>query len=265
MAMQKLSLILFYLIITTSNVIVAQDRELSLNERIGINNLKDHVTYKRKTAVARQIKYPLMRCDYFEYYISDANDFIDSFDIIFDSEQIEEFRASQWEYLYDQSYDNYTLWGSGYSGEFNEEGVIHLTYIPLSETENIYIQKLIDKEKNCLHPNLRNYIEPVCLLYAGKYRIRIDLMQDGNVRYSSWKKDADISSIPDLVIYGGEISGNRWYRTYVFKNNEYEYRIDESLVGEELSEIGPSFTVSKNGKIIMEISPRDIQIKWFYF
>ena len=49
-----------------------------------------------------------------------------------------------------------------------------------------------------------------CLLFAGKYRIRIDLIRDGNIRYSSWKKDAAISAIPDLVIYGGKRWGNRW-------------------------------------------------------
>ena len=34
-------------------------------------------------------------------------------------------------------------------------------------------------------------------------------------RYSSWKKDAAISAIPDLVIYGGKRWGNRWGGTSV--------------------------------------------------
>ena len=78
------------------------------------------------------------------------------------------------------------------------------------QNPRLYIQRLIDIERKSLHPSLRNYVEPICLLFAGKYRIRIDLMHDGNIRYSSWKKDAATSDIPDLVIYGGKRWGNRW-------------------------------------------------------
>lgn len=60
--MQKLLFIVVSLILSIA--VVAQDKELSLNEKIGINNLKDHVMYKRKESVAMQIKYPLERCGY---------------------------------------------------------------------------------------------------------------------------------------------------------------------------------------------------------
>lgn len=155
-------------------------------------------------------------------------------------------------------FEYYSLQGDGYIGEFNEEGVMNLTHIPLSESETIYIQELIENEKRCLHPSIRNYLKPVCLLFAGKYRIRIDLMKDGDIRYSSWEKDADTFAIPDLVIYGGRRSGNRWGTNYDFKNGEYVYHIGDYFVGD-----GPYFTVSKNEKVIMEISPENIHIKRF--
>ena len=256
--MQKLLLIVISFIATSSNVIVAQDKVLTLNEKIAINNLKDHVMSERKETVANQIKYPLDRCDYFEYNINDKNDFINSFDKIFDSKQIEEFQVSKWEYVYYPMFEYYSLQGEGYIGEFDDSGKMKLTHIPLSESETIYIQGLIDREKKSLHPSLRNYVEPICLLFAGKYRIRIDLMHDGNIRYSSWKKDAATSAIPDLVIYNGKSSGNRWGINYDFKNGEYEYHIEDYFIGE-----GPCFNVSKNGKTIMEISPDNIQIKRF--
>ncbi len=254
--MQKLLFIVVSLILSIA--VVAQDKELSLNEKIGINNLKDHVMYKRKESVAKQIKYPLERCGYFEYRINDKNDLINSFDRIFDSKQIEKFQVSKWEYVYYSMFEYYSLQGEDYIGEFDEYGVMKLTHIPLSESEEIYIQKLIDNEKKSLHPSIRNYLEPVCLIFAGKFRIRIDLMKDGSMRYSSWKKDAITSAIPDLVIYGGESWGNWWGTNYDFKNGEYVYHIEEYFVGE-----GPRFEVSKNGKIIMTIPFDDIQIKWF--
>ena len=79
-----------------------------------------------------------------------------------------------------------------------------------------------------------------------------------NIRYSSWKKDVATSAIPDLVVYNGKSSGNRWGINYDFKNGEYEYHIEDYFIGE-----GPCFNVSKNGKTIMEISPDNIQIKRF--
>lgn len=256
--MTKYYLIEVLFIITICTDLAGQDKVLTTNEKIGINNLKDHVTYRRKEVVAKQIVFPLERCEYFDYHIENSSDFINLFDTIFDSKQIEKFQASKWEYIYVPMFEYYSLQGEGYIGEFNEDGIINLIHIPLSESEAIYIQELIDNEKQCLHPTIRNYLEPVCLLFAGKYRIRIDLMQDGNIRYSSWKRDAVISAIPDLVIYGGKRWGSRWGTNYDFKNGEYEYHIEDYFVGE-----GPCLNVSKNGKTIMDISPNDIQIKRF--
>lgn len=256
--MWKYFLIAISCIIFTNNDIVAQDKELTLNEKISINNLKDHIIHKRKGAVAKQIKYPLERCEYFDLYINEENDFIDSFDQIFDSIQRDEFKTINWGYMFIPTVECFLLQGGGCSGMFDNDGILYLTHIPLSKSEIHLIQELIKREKNCLHPSIRNYSEPVCLLFADKYRIRIDLMQDGKIRYSSWKKDAAISAIPDLVIYDGQRWGSRWGTNYDFKNGEYEYSLSDYFLGD-----GPCFYVRKNGETIMEITPDDIQIKRF--
>lgn len=64
--MQKFLLIVISLLIISGNAVVAQIKELTLNEKIAINNLKNHVMSERKESVAKQIKYPLEQCDYFE-------------------------------------------------------------------------------------------------------------------------------------------------------------------------------------------------------
>lgn len=110
-----------------------------MNEKIGINNLKDHVTYKRKEAVAKHIIFPLKRGSYFDYYIKDQQDFINSFDIIFDDKQIERFRTSEWSYIFFPTYRYYSLQGGDYMGEFDDEGKLLLSSISLSESEkNIF-------------------------------------------------------------------------------------------------------------------------------
>ena len=95
--MKRLLLIGISLISMASLSFTAPQKELTINEKIAINNLKDHVTYRRKEVVAKQIKYPLTRCSYFDYYIKDQKDFINSFDIIFDVKQIDDFRTRNFE------------------------------------------------------------------------------------------------------------------------------------------------------------------------
>ena len=95
--MKRLYLITFFLSFASCFGLSSQDKELTMNEKIGINNLKDHVMYKRKEAVAKQVVFPLERCSYFGYVIHNQKDFINSFDTIFDSNQIEKFQKSEWE------------------------------------------------------------------------------------------------------------------------------------------------------------------------
>lgn len=248
--MKILYLITFFLTYVSCFWPGAPEKHLTMNEKIGINNLKDHVIHKRKIAIAKQITYPLTRCSYFDYYIKDQQDFIKSFDIIFDAKQIEEFGASEWKYIFIPTCEDYSLQGGGYVGEFDEEGILMLSYISMSDSEMHYIQTLIEKEKMTLHSSIRNYKEPECIVYAGKYRIRIDRMPDNTLRYCSWNKDKAISAQPDLVIHGGKVWGTRWGTNYSFKNGEYEYELEDYI----LSEGGPFFTVRKNGTDILIIN-----------
>lgn len=256
--MKTRHLITIFLIVASCFVLEAQDKQLTKNEKIGIDNLKENVTYKRKEAVAKQIKYPLIRCGYFKYAITSQKDFVNSFDIIFDTKQIQEFRTAQWEYIFFPSFECYSLQGDGYVGEFNIDGKLILSGIPLSESEMGYIQSLIEKEKMTLHPSIRNYKEPKYLIYAGKYRIRIDRMPDDTLRYCSWNKDAAISAEPDLVIYGGEECCTQWGNSIIFNNGEYEYTLEDFGLSE-----GAIFSVSKNGTEILVIE-EGISISHYY-
>lgn len=78
--MKRLYLITFFLSFASCFGLSSQDKELTMNEKIGINNLKDHVMYKRKEAVAKQIEYTLTKSSYFGYSIKNQKDFINSFE-----------------------------------------------------------------------------------------------------------------------------------------------------------------------------------------
>ena len=241
--------------------ISAQDKDLSLNEKIAIQNLTDHILHDRVETVAKQINYPLCRNSYYNYNIDSADTFIELYHQIFDAGQKQKFSELKWQYFYirqlidDGGY--YSLQASGFCGFFNEEGLLYLDTIPLSETEDKYIHGLIENEKLQLHPSIRNYKEPICLVHVGKYRIRIDRMYDDSIRYSSWKKDSPTSSKPDIVINNGDIFGNRWHTMFTFKNGEYEYRLFDGVLDDT-----PVLSITRGHEVILELD-QDYSFKYF--
>lgn len=241
----------------------AQELDLTLNEKIAIQNLQDHINHDRIETVAKHIAFPLKRNEYFDYNIESAVEFVNKYHTIFDKSQKQTFSTLDWSYSYvkpvmaDEGY--FCVLASGFCGNFNDDGLLCLDIIPLSETEISYIQKLIEGEKNELHPSIRDYKEPVCLIHVGRYRIRIDRMHDDSLRYASWKKVAPISSMPDLVISNGEMFGNRWHTTFTFTNAEYTYKLVDALI-----DGSPVLSITKDDSVILELDT-DVNYSFKYF
>lgn len=84
-----------------------------------------------------------------------------------------------------------------------------------------------------LHPSIRNFKNLVALIITKDYRIRLDMMDDGTYRYSSWKRDASMDQKPDIVLYNGYY--NEEGRCYTFENEGYEYNLITSNSGYRLS------------------------------
>lgn len=234
------------------------EKPLSQAEKAAISTLKDHVLNKRKELIAEHIKFPLYRDKYFNYVIKDKKGFLEIFDRIFDEKQIENFFHAGWEYYYSVTTESHELladYGS-YYGEITPEGNLLLTSITLSESEKQYLKTLVEKDKKLLHESLRGHENPECIIFAGKYRIRIDEMPDGKLRYASWSKDKPISSAPDIVLHNGEMSGTRWWTSYTFKNGEFTYTFEDSILG------GLTFVVEKNDKTILCIT-QNISVRYF--
>ena len=81
-----------------------------------------------------------------------------------------------------------------------------------------------------LHESLRNYVTGYQHFKAGYVQVRIDSLADGRLRYTAWDRNEDISTEPNIVLYGKSV-GNEYHfynqtHTYVVtKGDDPEIRI----------------------------------------
>jgi len=108
-------------------------------------------------------------------------------------------------------------------------------------------------DKASVHPSIRTFQSPICLLEISKYRIRVDYLGKDNYRYTSWPKSAKMSDKPDIIIEKGEVidNGTMSIPTYRFKNKEYIYECAYNGEGDEDSP-RMYLRIFKNNKQIAE-------------
>lgn len=104
-----------------------------------------------------------------------------------------------------------------------------------------------------LHSSVSNYKQLVRYFRTKNYVVRVDVLNDGSLRYASWKSTHDMSQKPDLVIIGGQYDKDK--DTYTFINNGHHYYVgyseDKQLPkgGYEHHEF---LMIKKNGKVVLK-------------
>ena len=100
----------------------------------------------------------------------------------------------------------------------------------------------IYKGKGCgywLHPSLGDYEYLYALGRTTDYLVRIDKMQDGSLRYASWRSNKTMKDKPNIILYGDEFFLEK--DGLEFYNEDYLY-----VFNHELREL----FVYKDGKLI---------------
>ena len=258
----------FYLILVIQFLfcwsLTAQEDGLSETEKAAIGKMKELMRTRQKELIAEHIAYPFYREAYFDYVIQNTQEFLEVFDRIFDEKKIEQFCLSEWSDYRHPLTEERSLCGN--NGKFyamlSPKNELIITRSTHSDSEKQYLETLIEKDRQQLHESLRGYEEPVWIVYAGKYRIRIDRMPNGKLRYASWNKDKPISAPADLVIIGGEYGGARWGDSYTFKNGEYTYIVWSNVIGPA---DGPfeALKVFKGDKRILYYTDDNVIVKEF--
>ena len=128
--------------------------------------------------------------------------------------------------------------------------------LPQNKTE------LIDKEEKQIE--LNSEVENNIIHCENKkYIIKIDNLKNGDLRYASWNKPNSINDKPNLVIYKGKVErrGTAGGYDYMFKNGEWEYLIDHTLIAETPELTGFFLKLLKNGEQKYYSKMDDLTIK----
>lgn len=90
------------------------------------------------------------------------------------------------------------------------------------------------KAGDWLHPEIREYSRLLEFFYTDDYRIRIDRMENGSCRYTSWSKKKKMSDRPDCIIYDGTYDKDK--SLYIFRKDNYRYEVNIEHKGSETHE-----------------------------
>lgn len=164
--------------------------------------------------------------------------------------------------------------GAGYDWLFHYDTASRKLYVPLTEDGDItdryevwqfdgnrFVSLGRQPHMN-LHPGVGNYRNLVRYLETTGYRVRVDRMPDGSLRYASWARQKTMADTPDVVLLGGK---RRVHQVapdkispcddYYFKQGNYEYIVDYC---EPVKQADGSTThthylmVRRNGRVVLK-------------
>ncbi|MDI6048647.1 hypothetical protein QLS31_02265 [Flavobacterium sp. XS2P24] len=86
-----------------------------------------------------------------------------------------------------------------------------------------------------------------------KFIIRIDRMNNENLRYATWNKPKNESDEPGLIMTNGKIEkqGTMGGHIYTFENEEWTYIVEDNQMGETDESIGLFLKLLQNGNEIL--------------
>jgi len=214
-----------------------QQHEISWkhNASVVINAFKQ----RNKTDIAELISYPLKR-RYPIPAIKDKAEFLNRFNEVFDENFIRliansnleaDWKDGGWRGI---TFSRGKLW-LGHGDEVKIIGINHQTL-----KEQAIKASLIEKNKQTLHPSIREYERPILEWQTAKFHIRIDQMGPKNYRYASWSVGNKVGDKPDLILLNGKVKyiGSGGNHHYSFINGNYTYRCDVTVIGKDDSPPG---------------------------
>lgn len=225
----EMTRIIFLLIFLTFGHF-SYSQELSKDDIEYVSEFVSNISDDLRPQIASKAHFPIRR-QYPIPPIVDSIDFLKRFSEIFDEELLEAIKNSKmeddWSHV---GWRGITL-GAGVIWLEDGGGLKAINYQSIFE-KNLR-KYLIEIERSTLHPSIREYTEPTCLVETKVYRIRVDKLKDDTYRYSSWKKSSDENSIPDLQLSGGTITfdGSGGNHRYIFTNENYRYEIEILHIG----------------------------------
>jgi uncharacterized glyoxalase superfamily protein PhnB len=121
----------------------------------------------------------------------------------------------------------YGMVGDVFHGEiwYDESGIVSINYF--SEKEMSLEKSLTKMIQSVIHPSVNQWESNVFVGKSKNLLVRVDRLQNGDLRYASWSKGKPIGQKPDLVILKGEEvhEGTMGSTFWTFTNNNWKYTI----------------------------------------
>ena len=196
--------------------------------KMGKNILSLIKQYKAEE-LAHLVVYPIQRDNPLPD-IKNQKEFISYFPVLFDDKFKKMIPAFKLEYILVRN-GSFGMVGGPFNGDiwYDESGIISINYF--SDKERALSNSITQKTQAEIHPSVNQWESNLLVVESKNLLVRIDELKGGDLRYVSWSKGKPISEKPDLVLFNGTISADSQpsVSTFVFKNNNWEYIITDSM------------------------------------
>lgn len=237
-------IVLFVFSCFSNSAIAIEPQQLELVKKV-VNAVKNN----NRTNLSKLVSYPLLRQAPLAP-INNPKEFLERYDEVFDRYLISTISAS----------NLLTDWDSiGWRGVILDNGIValdpegNITEINHhSQHEQSLVNQLtagkVAKGRRALHRSDTNYSQALVELTTKRFQIRVDSLDGGVLRYTSWPVGRLMTDKPELILSNGQIiGGNGRNQRFVFDNGSFSYQLNiKHSVGN--MRVSGSLQVFKSGK-----------------
>ena len=223
-----------------------------------LDTLTEFIKHDRVLELADRMLYPIKRPNPIPD-IETREQFVLYYLILFDSA----FKNKLTSTTFDSSntIDRYNGFGI-YNGDlwlYDDGRIMTINYS--SEQEQELLKQLHQETESKIHSSVDDWKLNILVCQTDKFLIRIDLMENNELRYISWSKTKNIGDKPDLILFDGkqEFQGTMGGVTYTFENGNWTYTIDRVEMAESDDKLGLYLRVYQDDELKTNVKTEEIK------
>ncbi|MCZ8023858.1 MAG: hypothetical protein O9294_19015, partial [Cytophagales bacterium] len=221
------------------------DKGIPIERQVQLNQIIELMRQNNISGLADRVMYPIKRPNPIPD-IKNKQEFIKYYKTLFDTE----FKMKMTNTTFDSTNTINTYTGFGlFDGDIwlYDDGRI-MTINHSSPEERKILESLKQQTEKKIHASVKPWKRNIYVCETDKFLIRVDLMQDNDLRYVSWSKPKHIKDKPDIILFNGvqEIQGTMGGVTFTFQNGEYFYKVDQVDMAETDEQVGLFLRIYKN-------------------
>lgn len=230
---------------------------LQPKESVLVQNIVDTFNSNNPVRIAKLVSYPLLR-DAPIPAIKNEAEFIARFNEVFDQHLISLITKSNIQ----------KDWSSvGWRGIMLADGELWLDHDGRifsvnyhSALERNIQQQALARGRRALHRSVNSFAESILEWQTPRFHVRVDKVDDGNLRYAAWSKGKHLSQQPDIILNNGRMimEGSGRNQGYIFQNGNFSYQLKMNSGVSSQTNAG-ALEVYQSGKRIMQETANDVR------